>query len=180
MHLLCKAIASYFNLTGKVEATPAWTVEGGAHVRVFDQRTLDGNPTGTQPCGADPTLLCFGDGSTPANGLSRTQLANPFEPSAVLGENDRTTTRSTTTGVSLQATNSDQLFGRSNQFVVGASFDSSVTRFSASAELGTIGTNYVVSGSGIFLGQSGDPVSIRPGRASHHQSVQRPLCTRYV
>src|SRR5882724_4678798 len=152
----------YFNLTGKVEATPAWTVEGGAHVRVFDQRTLDGNPTGTQRCGADPTLLCFGDGSTPANGLNGTQLANPFEPNAVLGENDRTTTRSTTTGVSLQATNSDQLFGRSNQFVVGASFDSSVTRFSASAELGTIGTNYVVSGSGIFLGQSGDPVSIGP------------------
>src|SRR5229473_7650433 len=59
----------YFNLTGKVEATPAWTVEGGAHVRVFDQRTLDGNPTGTQPCGADRTLLCFGDRSTPANGL---------------------------------------------------------------------------------------------------------------
>src|ERR1700716_3756638 len=152
----------YFNLTGKVEATPAWTVEGGAHVRVFDQRTLDGNPTGTQPCGADPTLLCFGGGSTPANGLNGTQLANPFEPNAVLGENDRTTTRSTTTGVSLQAANSDQLFGRSNQFVVGASFDSSVTRFSASAELGTIGTNYVVSGSGIFLGQSGDPVSIGP------------------
>jgi outer membrane receptor protein involved in Fe transport len=152
----------YFNLTGKVEATPAWTVEGGAHVRVFDQRTLDGNPTGTQPCGADPTLLCFGDGSTPANGLNGTQLANPFEPNAVLGENDRTKTRSTTTGVSLQATNSDQLFGRSNQFVVGASFDSSVTRFSTSAELGTIGTNYVVSGSGIFLGQSGDPVSIGP------------------
>src|SRR5882724_1150993 len=152
----------YVNLTGKVDATPTWTVEGNAHLRIVDQKTVDGNPTGTQPCGADPTLLCFGDGSTPANGLNGTQLANTFEPNAVLGENDRTTTRSKTTGVSLQATNSDQLFGRSNQFVVGASFDSSVTRYSASAELGTIGTNYVVSGSGIFLGQSGDPVSIGP------------------
>ena len=46
--------------------------------------------------------------------------------------------------------------------MVGASFDSSVTRFTASAELGTIGPNYVVSGSGIFLGQSGDPISIGP------------------
>src|SRR5258705_11373873 len=101
----------YFNLTGKVEATRAWTVEGGAHARVFDQRTLDGNPTGAQLCGADPTLLCFGDGSTPANGLNGTQLANSFEPNAVLGENHRTTTRSTTTGVSLQATNSDQFLG---------------------------------------------------------------------
>jgi len=152
----------YVNLTGKVEATPTWTIEGSAHVRVFDQKTRDGNPTGTQPCVADPTLLCFRDGTTPANGLNGTQLANPFDPSAVLGEIDRTTTRSTTTGVSLQATNSDQLFGHNNRFVVGTSFDSSVTRFSASAELGTIGSNYVVSGSGIFLGQSGNPVSIGP------------------
>jgi outer membrane receptor protein involved in Fe transport len=152
----------YVNLTGKVEATPSWTIEGSAHVRVFDQKMLDANPTGTQPCAAPSTLLCFGDDSTPANGLNGAQLANPFAPGAVLGESDRTTTHSTTTGVSLQATNTDQLFGHNNHFTVGASFDSSVTRFSASAELGTIGSNFVVSSSGIFLGQSGDPVSIGP------------------
>jgi outer membrane receptor protein involved in Fe transport len=79
-----------------------------------------------------------------------------------LGESDRTTTHSTTTGVSLQATNDDQLFGHNNHFVVGTSFDSAVTNFTASAELGTIGPNFVVSGSGIFLGPSGNPVSIGP------------------
>jgi outer membrane receptor protein involved in Fe transport len=152
----------YFNLTGKVEATPSWTIEGIAHVRVFDQKMQDGNPTGTQPCAADPALLCFRDGSTPANGLSGAQLTNPFYPNAVLGEIDRTTTHSTTTGVSLQATNSDKLFGHDNRFVLGSSFDSSVTRFSAGAELGTIGSNFVVSGSGLFIGQSGNPVSIGP------------------
>jgi outer membrane receptor protein involved in Fe transport len=152
----------YANLTGKVEATPAWTIEGSAHVRLFDQNVLDANSTGTQPCTADPALLCFGNGVAPANGLNGAQLGNPFDPGAVLGERDRTTTHSTTTGVLLQATNSDQLFGHANKFVLGASFDSSVTRFSASAELGTIGPNFVVSGSGIFLGQSGSPVSIGP------------------
>jgi outer membrane receptor protein involved in Fe transport len=152
----------YVNLTGKVEATPNWTIEGAAHVRIFDQKVVDGNPTGTQPCAADPTLLCFGNGSTPANGLNGAQLVNPFDPNAALGEKDRNTTRSTTTGVSLQATNTDRLFGHPNHFTVGASFDSSITRFSASAELGTIGPNFVVSGSRIFLGQSGDPVSIGP------------------
>ncbi|THD54213.1 MAG: hypothetical protein E8A46_08925 [Bradyrhizobium sp.] len=153
----------YVNLTGKVEATPTWTLDGSAHVRIFDQKILDANPTGTQPC--DPpnaTQLCFGDGSTPANGLNGAQLANPFGQNAVLGEIDRTTTHSTTTGVSLQATNTDRLFGHDNRFVVGASFDYSVTNFTASAELGTIGPGFVVSGSGIFLGQSGDPVSIGP------------------
>src|SRR5258708_17895355 len=33
----------YVNRTGKVEATPTWTIEGGAHVRVFNQKTQDGN-----------------------------------------------------------------------------------------------------------------------------------------
>jgi outer membrane receptor protein involved in Fe transport len=152
----------YLNLTGKVEVTPTWTIEGVAHARLFDQHVLDGNPSGTQPCAADPALLCFGDGTSPANGLNGNQLANPFDPGAVLGELDRTTTRSTTTGASLQATNTDQLFGHNNHFVVGTSFDSSVTQFAASAELGTIGQNFVVNGSGIFLGPSGSPVSIGP------------------
>ncbi len=152
----------YLNLTGKVEATPTWTIEGSAHVRVFQHKTVDGNPTATAPCAADPALLCFNDDVTPANGLNGVQLANPFDPNAVLGQIDRTTTRSATTGGTLQATNTDQLFGRSNQLMVGASFDASVTRFSASAELGTIGSNYVVSGSGAFLGPSGDPIAIGP------------------
>ena len=152
----------YVNLTGKVEVSPTWTLDGIAHLRIFNQNTQDGNPTDTQPCDADATTLCFGDGSTPANGLNGMQLANPFDPSAVLGENDRTTTQSTTTGFSLQATNTDQLFGHNNHFVVGTSFDYSVTHFNASAELGTIGPDYVVSGSGVFLGQSGSPSSDGP------------------
>ncbi len=152
----------YVNLTGKFEVSPAWTLDGIAHFRAFTQRIQDGNPTGTQPCDPNTALLCFGDGSTPANGLNGQQLANPFPAGAILGEIDRTTTNSNTGGFSLQATNTDQLFGHDNRFVVGTSFDSSVTHFGATAELGTIGTNYVVSGSGIFLGQSGDPVSIGP------------------
>ena len=152
----------YVNLTGKVEVSPTWTLDGIAHLRIFNQNTQDGNPTGAQPCDADATTLCFGDGSTPANGLNGMQLANPFDPSAVLGETDRTTTQSTTTGFSLQATNTDQLFGHNNHFVVGTSFDYSVTHFNASAELGTIGPNYAVSGSGVFLGQSGSPSSDGP------------------
>jgi outer membrane receptor protein involved in Fe transport len=152
----------YLNFTGKVEATPTWTIEASAHVRAFEHKAVDGNPTGTRPCAADPTQLCFGNDSTPANGLDGAQLANPFAPDAVLGELDRTLTRSTSTGASLQATNTDQLFGHNNHFMVGGSFDSSVTRFTASAELGTMAPNFVISGSGIFLGKSGEPVSIAP------------------
>src|SRR5215216_1725360 len=153
---------AYANLTGKVEATPTWTIEGSARIRAFRQKTVDGNPTETERCAADPGLLCFNDDDVAANGVNGVQLANPFPDTAVLGQIDRTTTRSTTTGATLQATNTDQLFGHNNQFMIGTSFDSGVTRFGASAELGTIGSNYVVNGSGIFLGRSGEPVSIGP------------------
>src|SRR6187551_1407900 len=153
---------AYVNLTGKVEATPTWTLEASARVRAFRQKTVDGNPTETQPCAADPALLCFNDDDVPANGLNGVQLANPFPADAILGQIDRTTTRSTTTGGTVQATNTEQLFGHNNQFMVGASLDSGVTRFGASAELGTIGSNYVVNGSGISLGPSGDPTVIGP------------------
>ncbi len=153
---------AYLNLIGKIEATPTWTLEGNAHVRAFQQRTQDGNPTGAQPCAADPALLCFGDDVTPANGLNGAQLSNPFSPDAFLGENDRTSTRSTTVGMTLQATNTDELFGHGNRFVIGTSVDYGVTLFNATAELGTIAPSYIVSGAGIFLGPSGDPVSIGP------------------
>jgi iron complex outermembrane receptor protein len=137
-------------------------------VRGYKQKTQDGNPTDAQPCDADATLLCFGDVNpvtglqAPANGLNGAQLANTFAPDAILGEIDRTTTRSTSFGISGQATNSDKLFGHENRLVLGATYDASVTRFDASSELGTVGQNYVVTGSGIFLGQSGDPTSIGP------------------
>jgi iron complex outermembrane receptor protein len=161
----------YLNFTSKVEATPTWTFEGTAHLRSFKQSTVDGNPTDTVPCDANAALLCFGDVNpaigpplfqAPANGLNGAQLANPFAPGAILGELDRTSTKSTTFGISGQATNTDQLFGHDNRFVVGASYDVSSTLFTGSAELATIGTNYVVTGSGIFLGQSGVPTSIGP------------------
>ena len=54
------------------------------------------------------------------------------------------------------------MFGHDNRFTVGGSLDYGVTHFAASAELGTIGTDYVVTGAGIFLGPSGDPTSIGP------------------
>ena len=76
---LSGAILGYVNLLGKVDVAPNWSVEGSAHVRLFNQQTQDGNPTGTQPC-ADPALLCFGNDMAPANGLNGGQLSNPFSP----------------------------------------------------------------------------------------------------
>ncbi|MDA9445448.1 membrane protein [Bradyrhizobium sp. CCBAU 11430] len=149
----------YLNLTGKADPTPTWTLEGTAHVRRYEQKLVDGNPTDVQEC-AVLGLLCFGDDATPANGTNGAQLVNPYPLGTILGEIDRSTIRSTTFGVSGQATNTDQLFGHDNRFVMGTTYDASVTRYNATAEIGSIGENYVVSGSGLFLGPTGQPETI--------------------
>jgi outer membrane receptor protein involved in Fe transport len=147
--------------TGNVQVTRAWSIDGSAYVRMFSQRTVDGNSTNTQPC-MDPTLLCFGDAVTPANGVNGVQLANAFPPTATLGEIDRTSTHTTTVGAAVQAKNVDQILGRPNTFVIGGSVDYSQIRFDANAELGVVDPSLVVNGSGVYLGPSGNPVSDGP------------------
>jgi iron complex outermembrane receptor protein len=148
-------------LSGNFTLSPSWTLTANAYVRRYIQHTVDGNPTSAQVCD-DPTLLCFGDGSTPANGLNGQQLANNFPANAVLGEIDRSTFLTTSAGASAQLSNSDTLYGFRNHFTIGASFDYGSTVYSATAELGTVLPNYVVAGSGVYLGASGDPVSEAP------------------
>ena len=83
---------AYLNLTGKVEATPTWTIDGSVRVRAFQQKTVDGNPTATQPCGADPALLCFNDddlaGKRPQRRPARKSLPRRRGAGADRSDND--------------------------------------------------------------------------------------------
>jgi len=112
----------YVNATADVHVTPTWSLQGTAHVRSFYQSTQDGNPTDVQPCdpsqGGAAGFLCFNDPATPANGLNGQQLVNNFPAGATLGEIDYTHTQTTSTGATLQGTNTDKLFGHDNLFVL--------------------------------------------------------------
>ena len=153
----------YVNLTGKVEVTPTWTVEAVAHVRAFHQQTLDGNPTGTQPCAADPTLLCFNDDSH-AGQRSEWRCSSPIRsrpmrssekstaPARARPPADSRCRRPTPTSCSVTTT-----------ALSSAPASTPASRISSPApNSAPSAPNYVVSGSGIFLGQSGNPVSIGP------------------
>jgi hypothetical protein len=76
----------YVNLTETVEVTPTWTIEGSAHVRLFDQNVLDANATGTRRCASDPTLLCFGNGVRPGSVSLHHQMIRPDITSAIIPE----------------------------------------------------------------------------------------------
>ncbi len=162
------------SLSGKFTLSPTWSLSSSAYVRRFVQATQDGNPTDVQVC-ADGVNLCFNDTVTPANGLNGQQLpvsAIPNPNNLPLGEIDRTSTLTTSTGASVQLSNTDSLFGYKNHLSFGASYDYGMTSFGANAELGVIQPNYVIAGSGVYLGPSGNPVSDGPVDV---QSINRYL-----
>jgi outer membrane receptor protein involved in Fe transport len=158
------------SLQGKYRAGASLSLDGQVYVRRFAQHHVDGNGTDAQPCDADATLLCFGDGVTPANGVNGQQLSDPFSPDATLGEIDTNNTHTWGYGGAVQLTDTARIGGLDNSFAAGASLDLARTEFYADAELGTIAPNFVVQGDGTFLGASGDPISDGPVRLIAHNT----------
>jgi iron complex outermembrane recepter protein len=146
---------AFLNATGSYRLSDTWTVSGNAYVRSFRQQHVDGNTSDVQPCnplGPDNGLLCFGDNTTrliDQNGKPVPDILG----GAIPGSIDRTRTNAVTVGGTVQAATSDKLFGRENQFVVGASLDHGNVRFKASSELGTIGNDLFITGTGVIIAQ---------------------------
>jgi len=114
-------------------------------------------------CRPNDTLLCFNDDSSFANGVTAFDV-NP-SADAVLGQIDRTTTRSVTTGATVQA-NQYRSFSGTQPVSWWHQLRLWRQRFVPAAELGTIGPNYVVSARGYF-GPSGTPFRSAPVRFVH-------------
>ena len=119
---------AYANLTGKVEVTPTWTIDGSrCAFRAFRQKTVDGNLTEASAvrrrCDA---LLCFNEETTPgapANGLNGVQLANPFPPARCWARSIDNHPFDHDRGDAAGNQHRPALSGHNNQFMVGTSFD---------------------------------------------------------
>jgi iron complex outermembrane receptor protein len=139
---------------GKWTPSDTFNLEANAYFRSYRSAHVDGNGTDAQPCDAGGPmdgLLCIGDGATPLN--QNMAVLNTLAPNSALGEIDRNWTNSNSFGGSVQATSTGQLFGHDNHFVVGTSVDHGHTQFQTSSELGTVGQNFFVTGTGVFIDQ---------------------------
>jgi len=145
---------AFLNGTGSYQLTDNVTLKGNAYVRSFWQKHVDGNTSDVQTCDPDtlPGLLCFGDNTTPLIGLNGSQVPDILN-GAVPGSIDRTATAATQFGASAQVTTAGKLFGHDNQLVVGAALDHGNVNFTASSELGTIGSDLFVTGTGVIVNQ---------------------------
>ncbi len=151
-------------LQGSLNVSHTFSLAGTLYYRYYNQHHVDGNGTDVQSCGADPTLLCFNDDVSPANGTNGQQLASPFGPNDTPGEIDLNSTQTNSIGATLQATSTGKIGNLKNNLIIGISVDAGRSLFGASAELGVIAPNFAVAGDTVFLGASGSPISDGPVR----------------
>ena len=156
-------------LNGKFSVTDTLQLQGNVYVRRFQQNHDDGNPADVERCSnsaspqyrnrlclqddgfprPDPVTVAFRDQFAildPANnpipcppGSGNTCNTTPY------GTIDRTKTGATTTGISLQATHTDTLFGHKNRLVAGGSIDHGSVNFQSSSTLGLLNSDLVVA-----------------------------------
>ncbi|MGO8843588.1 MAG: TonB-dependent receptor domain-containing protein [Methyloceanibacter sp.] len=157
------------SLTYAVKATDILSFSGVSYLRQFSQFHQDGNPTDAQPCVGTtapmtPDFLCFQD-SVQEQALDQTgnpiRVPSNSQNGNILGENDMTSTSTQSWGTSGQAVNKTPIFGHTNQFLVGASYDHGDTLYTTASELGVFGPNFVLNGLGIIFSAPLDDVGQR-------------------
>jgi iron complex outermembrane receptor protein len=167
-------------LTASASWTPsdALTYQATAYYRYFEQAHVDGNVSNAQNSGCpDPAVLCFPNLDGSLSNLTTiggsTVSASGALATAVLGEIDRTATRTNSFGGSAQMASAADLFGHGNNAVFGISIDRGLVQFASTSELGTIsGVPPLVQGTGLFIDQpSGDLAPVGLGARTLYTGI---------
>jgi iron complex outermembrane receptor protein len=144
-----------FGLAATWQVGDTLSVQGNAYYRGFRQHVVNGNTSDIISCAP---ALCLGDPTTPLFSTAGAPVSD-FLGGAVPGTVDRSQNSTDGFGGSLQATHTAPLFDRTNHLVVGGSIDHGAVDFVASSELGTIGTDLYVNGTGVIIAQPGGEIA---------------------
>ncbi|HET9018554.1 MAG TPA: TonB-dependent receptor, partial [Acetobacteraceae bacterium] len=101
----------------------------------LSQRVINANTPNFQQCSINGGFLCEQDGVTPLTDLA----GKPIPAFAGAGPYSQMALQSVNTngyGASVQASDNRKIFGRTNNLIVGASFDGGLTTFSGNAQAG--------------------------------------------
>jgi iron complex outermembrane receptor protein len=142
---------AFLNATGSYQLSDTLALKGNAYFRGFWQKHVDGNTSDVVPCVVPAGFLCLEDDTNLLFGT--TGPVPNFLAGATPGTVDRTSTSASSWGGSLQATSTSRILGRDNNLVIGASLDRGHVNFRAASELGTIGPDLFVTGTGVTIAQ---------------------------
>jgi iron complex outermembrane recepter protein len=161
--------AQLVQLTSTWKPTDTLLLSGDVYYRHFHQQLTDGNTTDVAPCTNNAAFFCL-EGSNlfpndvlfDSHGHMVPVSAVPLAPGATYGETDFTKTDTNTIGAGLQAKFTNTVWGHANNFVVGGTFDYSMTNYSAFGMLGALLPDLQVTGSGVIIDQGASPTASPP------------------
>jgi iron complex outermembrane receptor protein len=151
------------SLSGTVALTDTVSIQAAIYYNNFLQRVTNGNAAADTPCNDGSGLLCSDSGysTTKGGGTIPAFLgASPF----VYSELDNQTTNTNGYGASVQATDTQTVFGFNNHLVAGVSFDGSQTEFTGSSYIGAITPDTrQFAGPGVIVDEPGTNQPVRVG-----------------
>ena len=161
---------NFFTLNATFKLTNRWSLEGVAYYRDYAQSVSNGNTTSYVACTTPPGILCQPDGITPLMNAAGQTLPDVSEDGTVpIGENDFEMIHTWGRGVTLQISDNEPIFGRDNQFSMGAAIDYASTSFYTGAQIGVINSQLLVLPSDLIVNTpenspgaiaNGDPVPV--------------------
>ena len=152
------------SLSGNLAVSDTISVQAAAYYNNFLQRVTNGNAPVDTPCNDGSGLLCSGPGaySTTTGGATIPAFlgANPFAYS----ELDTQTTNTNGYGASVQATDTQTVFGFNNHLVGGVSFDGAQSDFTGESYIGGITpVSRIFVGPGVIIDEPGINQPVRVG-----------------
>jgi outer membrane receptor protein involved in Fe transport len=152
------------SLSGNLAVSDTISLQAVTYYNNFLQRVTNGNATNDVPCNDGSGLLCSDPGvysTTVGGGTIPAFLgSNPFSYS----ELDNQTTNTNGYGASIQATDTQTVFGFKNHLVGGLSFDGAQTEFTAESYIGGITpVTRVFIGPGVIIDEPGTNQPVRVG-----------------
>ncbi len=148
-------------LSGNMEISDRVSIQAVSYFNNFLQRVTNGNAPNDTPCNDGSGLLCSGAGvySTTVGGGTIPAFLGPN--ALAYSELDDQTTNTNGYGASIQATDTQTVFGFANHLVGGVSFDGAQTEFTAASSIGGI-----TPLTRVFVG---------PGVAIDEQGINQPV-----
>jgi iron complex outermembrane receptor protein len=160
----------FVTLNGTLKVTDTWSLQSVLYYRQYAQTVSNGNTTNYEACTNTAGILCQPDGVTPLMNAAGQTLPDISDGGTVyIGENDFETINAWGRGATLQAADSESIFGHDNQFTLGVAVDYASASFYTGAQIGVINSQLLVLPSNLIVDTpenspgailNGDPVPV--------------------
>ena len=163
------------SLSGNLAISDTISIQAATYYNNFLQRVTNGNAANDFPCNDGSGLLCSDPGPPPVPSTTRGGGTIP----AFLGPNpfsyselDNQATNTNGYGASVQATDTQTVFGFNNHLVVGVSFDGAQTEFTGVSFIGGLTpVTRVFTGPGVVIDEPGSNIPVRVGISDANYGV---------